>query len=504
MARPAAGRGVLPDSSHDAHRIQQRGTQQLLLARACFFASSYVVAAILARKLGPAEYGIYGVIVSQLLWVEIVVNAGVPGATSKLIADRRHDVSAVEASSRALVLGLSCVLLAVCWIAAPFAARVMQFPEGTMLLRIAALDLPFAALYAAYDGILSGRRRFGLLALALVTSGFAKLAGILVLVQVGLSVGRVLAVTVLSSMTVLVVLSIGHRFNGRGPRLATLRELALLAAPMGAYLIAGQVLVNVDLWLLKALWTGDPGIVGQYVASLNLARLLAIIPAVQAGVLFASVAWAVTSRDLPRARGHIQHATRFALILSTAALVILGLNGSEVLGVLFSSAYSPGQRFLWFQLTAFGLFALLDAWAHALMAAGRQWMVALALLTVVPIVSGACFVFIPSLGPIGGVMALLLGVAAATAVVGTLVFRQFGALVPPVTLVRVTAAAAAVGLTSMVVRVSSAAVLLKIAVLSAMYLAILHALGEITASDFKFVDGKPGTPATTPGEPSIL
>jgi hypothetical protein len=67
-------------AADDAHGRQRRGTQQLLLARVCVYASAYGVSAILARGPGTQEYGTYGVFVSQLLWLEIMVNFGTPAA----------------------------------------------------------------------------------------------------------------------------------------------------------------------------------------------------------------------------------------------------------------------------------------------------------------------------------------------------------------------------------------------------------------------------------------
>src|SRR5262245_30020825 len=113
-------------ADHEAHERQQRGTRQLFLARVFFFASAYVVAAILARNLGPADYGVYGVVISQLLWLEIVVSAGVPAAAAKLIADGRYDVGEVERSARTLLLGVSVLLFAICWYISPSLARLMQ------------------------------------------------------------------------------------------------------------------------------------------------------------------------------------------------------------------------------------------------------------------------------------------------------------------------------------------------------------------------------------------
>src|SRR5262245_60323998 len=144
----------------DATERQQRGTRQILLARCFFFGVGYLITAIAARRLGATEYGIYGVVVSQLLWLEIMANAGVPAATATLLAEPGADVDTVDSSAQVLLLVVSAALITMCWLLSPVVASVMHIPAGEHLWRIAVLDLPFAGIYAAYEGSFLGRRRF--------------------------------------------------------------------------------------------------------------------------------------------------------------------------------------------------------------------------------------------------------------------------------------------------------------------------------------------------------
>ena len=471
--------------SHDeAQDRQQRGTRQLLVAKGCFFISAYVISAILARKLGASEYGIYGVVISVLLWLEMLVHAGVPGATAKLIASSRHNPEDVERSARVLLLGLSVLLLGICWFLAPQVASLMRIPNGEVLFRIVIIDLPFAALYASYDGILYGRRRFGVIALAQVVYAASKVGGVIALIGLGFSVERVLVVNVLSTCVVCAVLTVRYRPKALKPIVGIMVETAGIAAPMALYLIASQVLVNLDLWSLKSLWKGDAEVVGQYVASMNLARILSVIPAAQAGVLFTSVAWAVASRDNLRARRHIHEASRFALVIAVAALVILGLDGSEVLSLLFSRPYAEGHRFLPLQLAGLGLFALLDVFSHALMAAGRQYLAAGALVTTVPLVWLSNYLLVPRFGALGAATSMLLGMAIGTGLTGAMAYRHFGSVVRLSTLIRVLVAALVVALLSATITVQGPVIIIKLAMLSSVYLFTLYILGEITWKDF--------------------
>jgi len=473
-------------SFDEAHEHQQRGTRQLLLARVCFFASAYVVSAILARKLGAIDYGVYGVVISVLFWLEMLVRAGVPGATAKLIADGRYDHCEIERSVRALLLGLSVSLFAVCWFLASQVASLMRIPNGEALLRIAIIDLPFAAIYASYEGIFYGHRRFGVIAVAQVLYAMSKVGGILALTSLGFSLEQVLVMNVLSTCVVCGVVTVWYRPDGFRPMPRIVAEITTIAAPMALYLFATQILMNLDLWSLNSLWKGDGEVVGQYFASMNLAKILSVIPAAQTGVLFTSVAWAVASCNMARARRHIHEASRFAVLTATAAFVILGLNGSEVLSVLFSKTYAEGHRFLPLQLAAFGLFALLDIFSHSLIAVGRQYLTAGALTATVPLVWLSNYLLIPRLGPVGAAASMLLGMAIGTALTGAMAYRYFGALVRFSTVIRVLVAAVVVGMASVAITVRGPLVIFKAAMLGGLYLIILYILKEITVRDFGF------------------
>jgi O-antigen/teichoic acid export membrane protein len=475
---------VVPDD--DAQERAQRGTRQFLLARVCVVISGYMATAILTRKLGPTNYGIYGVVMSQLLWLEMLTNAGVSGAIAKLMADNHHEHRQIECSAQTLLLGVSGLLFGLCWFVAPQAARLMRIPNGDVLFRIAILDLPFAAVFVSYDGILNGRRQFGTLARAYMVYGVTKLAGVVALIGLGFSIERVLVTFVLSTCIVCAGLIVLYQPRGARPTGRIVGQIATITAPIALYLVSGQVLLNLDLWSLKALWEGSGDVVGHYVASMNLSKILMVIPGAQAGVVFTSVAWAVASRDTARARLHIQDATRFAVIIATAAWVILGLNGSEVLSLLYSGAYADGQRFLRLQLAGLGLFALLDAFSQALMAAGRQWCVVGGVVLTVPLVWLSNYILIPRIGPLGAATSMLFGLVIGTALIGMMAYRQFGPLVRLSTLLRLLAAIGVVGVLSAASPVQGPVVLVKLVILGAVYLVVLYMLGEITSKDFRF------------------
>lgn len=476
--------GAPRQHSDEAHARQRRGTRQLLFGRLTFIASGYGVAVVLARALGPAEYGFYGVLMSLISRIELITGAGVPGATAKLIPDSGGNHAPIEASARFLLLMLALIAFGGCWVAAPWVERTFHIPGGALLFRVAALDIPATAIYASYTGSLGGQRRFGGIAVAQMIYGGAKLAAVLALLALGMSVTRALIANALGTVAACVYFLTRFPPQSFRPHSEVMRRLGAIAVPVGAYMIAAQVLGNLDLWALRVTWRGADEVVGHYVAALNIARTLAVIPTVQSGVLFASMAWALAARDEGAAHRHIQEASRFALLAAAAAWLVLGSDAAALMALIFSPPYAAGGSFLMLQLVGFGLYALLDAYAMCLIAAGRHWLVALSLLALVPAAWIANVLLIPRIGPVGASWALVLGMAAGAAIMGTLTYRRFGGLIAGRTLGRIAGAAAVVWMLGSLVPVAGPLVLVKMAVLAALYLGLLIWWGEVTPGDF--------------------
>jgi O-antigen/teichoic acid export membrane protein len=493
-----------PTKADEAHARQKRGTRQLLAGRISFIASGYVVSVILARGLGPGLYGYYGILVSLITRIELITSAGIPGAIAKLIPEHREDPTPVEATARALLVAIGLAAFGLCWVAAPLVEYSFNVPNATYLFRIAALDVPATALYVSYTGILGGHRRFGHLAVAQMVYAASKVIGVLILLKLGMTVGGVLLTNALATMVACAFLLLKFPPSGFRPRPEVLRRIGAVAVPMGTYLIAAQVLSNMDLWALQVMWRGPEEVVGRYVAALNISRTLTIIPSVQSGVLFASLAWALAANDIAGVRRHIQEASRFALIAAAGALVVLAPDASLLMSTIFSSAYAPGGRFLEFQLVAFGVYGLLDAYAHTLVVAGRQWLAAGILLCLLPAAWLSNVLLIPRVGAVGAAMSLALGLSAGVVIMGAVTWRRFGALVRLATLARVAlAAAVAVLVSETMAPVRGGWVVAKIGLIGFVYLGILVLSRELTAADLGM--GKapraPGPPDVPGGEP---
>ena len=457
----------------------------MLVARIVFLIAGFFVSIILARGLGPSEFGVYGVVMSLLLWVEMVLAAGIPNATTKVLHDYPDDSRSIEISAQLLLVTWSLFLFAVCWFVTPAVAEWLNISSGTTLLRLAILDIPLMAIYLAYQGILNGRRMFGLLSAGLIIHTTTKLLGILILLGLGLSVSGALIAHIAATVVVLVIMLVRYPISLSTPSPHIVRVMLGLALPMGGYLIAMQVLLGVGLWMLKALEVDLAESAGYYVAALNVTRIFMVIPSVMSVILFTSLAWALSRSDQRKVRDFVEGATRFALILLVPGCTLVVIDAEAIMVLLFSDLYRAGGTILRYQAIAFAAVAFFDILVHALMAGGALWKSAAIVVGLIPVVITLSWVLMGTMGGAGAALALAIAMLAAMLIASVLTFRRFGTLVRIATVLRVTVATALIALISTFVPAEGIWLILKLGGLLAGYLVLLVLIGEIGRDDLK-------------------
>ncbi|MGH8058854.1 MAG: lipopolysaccharide biosynthesis protein, partial [Candidatus Entotheonellia bacterium] len=408
--------------------LAAQGTLQLMLGRLALFGFGYLVTIILARRLGPVEYGVYGIILSVLVWVEQIGRFGIPEATAKLAPEDEARRPSVEQTAQTLLMLVFLCLFILMWLSAPTLARLFRIPEAAPLFRLACLDIPVSGLYFTYQGILAGRRDFGAISGGLALYGLTKLIGIAVALLVGLSIFGALMVNVAGTVGALLFLSVYVSHRSMRPSFAGTRIILPLALPIGVFLLALQILLNLDLWSLKILAPVGEEIIGMYVAALNIARMPALAFAVINGVVLPSLSLALARQDMPLAQRYVRGAGRFLWVTLLPSSALLALTAEDLMVLLYSSRYAPGASFLALQVFGFGLFGCAQVFSEMVVARGNPFVVAVGVLVHIPVALLLNLLLISHLGGIGAAAALLLTGLSLACIGGFWVYRRFGSL----------------------------------------------------------------------------
>jgi O-antigen/teichoic acid export membrane protein len=464
-----------------------RGAAMLMAAQLCLTASSYVVAVLLARWLGPADYGVYGIVYSVLLTVELIARLGIPQAVSKLIAEQPQGLPGLEATGVTLTLIVSLAVFVAFWFAAPPLAAAFHVRDGGHLFRIAALDIPLYSMYVMTDHILNGRRRFGVESAGIVLYSLSKLVGILLLHGFGLSIAGALLVNALASAVALAFLL---QRLGRSVLASTLRQwnpIFRLAVPVGVSLGGMQLLLSIDLWLLNVVGMGVPEEEkGLYVAALNLARMPNLLAFVMFAVLIPSIAHALATDDIASAQKSTRASMRFLTALLVPGCALVAVNARELMALLFSAPYADGAPLLVLLIFAQGLgYTMFNTLCGILIACDRQRAAAGIALGMLPAGVVVNVVLIGLWGAAGAAVAALSTLSTAGLLAGWFAERALGTLLPLSVLVRIIVASAPVVLLGGLIEAEDLALLLELGGLGLVYMALTIAFGLLTREDLK-------------------
>ena len=176
---------------------------------------------------------------------------------------------------------------------------------------------------------------------------------------------------------------------------------------------------------------------------------------------------------------------RFALIALVPAATLLALHAEGVVRFVYGEEYAGAGPFLALTAALFALAGLLDAWVHALMAAGRAGPVALLVGAGLPLAVLLDTWWIPRYGGRGAACASLVAVGLVTAGAIVLARARFGTALPLATLVRVALATAGIGALGWWIPSAGFGIALELGALYAGYAGLLVCLGEIRLEEIR-------------------
>jgi O-antigen/teichoic acid export membrane protein len=470
------------------------GAAWQMLGFVCLTGCGYIVAVVLARSFGPVAFGVYGVVYSVLMASEQILRLGVPQALTKLIAGSGTvDTAKLEATGVVLGLLISLAGFAVLWMIAPWLADWLKVENGSLLFRIAVLDIPFFGLYRVVVHILNGRRDFRTTGKVTCAYALTRTLGIILLVVTGsLSIEGALLVNVIASMVGLLLLLPRTGPLAFQPTLSERTQIMALALPILLSDVGIQCLLGVDLWLLSAFSTPlDAEIRGAYVAALSLARVPNLLTFVLASVLVPSIARALSTGDRDGAIRLVLGTTRLLTVLLLPCGALIVVNAGELMALFFSESYRPGGRYLALLILAQGLgFTFLGALQAILIGTGDAASAARRILIGLAVAVALNLILIPLYGATGAAVAAILSFAFTVLLVAELVRRRMGVLLETRRALLALMASVLIAVAGWLIPATGLMVLLELAVLGIAYLGLGWILKLFDGSDIALLRGR--------------
>jgi O-antigen/teichoic acid export membrane protein len=480
----------------------------LTMGQGLLVAFGYAVHLVGTRVLSQADYGRFMTALSFSNWLHVALAALIVPGICKIVSENHRRLRVALATAVWWHWGVSLLLCVILLLGAGQLARLFGDAALTPLFLVTAVEILFFAGFALGIRLLGALRHFIGASVTMASYSLVRALGAVALLLAGVgAVGATLGLAAGSVVGGLVGMTLVMGLRRRiapEPYPPMLRRSMLWAMMTLPASVGVVTLTTMDIWFVKALMA-DPTVAGLYGAAFATSRLPAVLVQGLLGATFPRVSHALAEGRKEIARDVATKAMRFVMVVFAPVCVVTAATSRGIMTLLFGANYGEAHLLLTLLVLALCLSSMLKLMLELLAAAdhpGRRLAFVAGLL---PIAVALNILLIRRMGAPGAAFASLITMAAATLIGGMLVYRTLGALPPAVTALRCAVSAGIVYALGVMWEAEGIMVIVKVAVLSAVYLALLFATRELHGKDMRNIRRNiPGFAARSESGPARL
>lgn len=250
-----------------------KGIVQETLSKVVLAVAGFILNMVLARKLGPADYGVVGIILSIMFVFELFLTNGLRQAVSKILSSGQINTRELWRQSLLIQMVLSLFLVVLGLALLEPVARWLNIEEHKNMLYLVLAIIPLKGLFFLRLGFLNGQFNYKKHALANSLYSIFRLfiaLGLLYTTHDGIL--AVLGGTLIAFALALFFTGIEWTSPDSSASVSVRYLLGLTWGALVFYLLV-NVFTNIDVLLLRGLGSAEATI-GYYKANANIGSLL--------------------------------------------------------------------------------------------------------------------------------------------------------------------------------------------------------------------------------------
>lgn len=351
----------------------------LTIAEIFFNFSGYIIHSFLGRMLGPADYGRYGLVVTLTTMIIMLIGNGIPTAMSKYISglfeSRPEMVLGIKKQAAFLQFGLIGIVTVIFYLSAPALAHVLRDPTLTPLFRISSLIIPSFAAASFYLYYYIGIHRFNLQSTLKIVRSFARILFVIGLAYFfglkGSISGYILApATVFLTAWLIDKIYVDRQFTKDSKEIFEWKKLINYAWPVTLFMIFYEMLISMDLYLVKGLLESDY-LTGIYNASLTVARIPYYLFYALTLVMLPSISRTTAQNNFEETKQIMAKTFRLMFIILVPIIVLMAVYAEPLIQMFFGSNYSGSILPMQILVVGVGFLTIFYVISFALNGAGK-------------------------------------------------------------------------------------------------------------------------------------
>lgn len=309
--------------------------------------TSYIVHSGIGRILGPADYGRYGVVITLTTTIIILIGKGIPTAMSKYLSEIFESkpglipvIKRQAAISQTLLMsGVTLIF----FLLAPVFAYLLKDPTLTPLFQLSSFVIPTFALASFYFSYYTGIHKFKVQAFLLTLRSFSRVLFILglawLLIPRNLSLEGSIVGFALAPFLVYIGARIYDSFHPYEPQgNFDWKKLFRYAWPITFFMIAYELLITIDLYLVKGILVSDY-LTGIYNSAITVGRIPYYLLYALTVVLLPTVSKATSNKNDAETKKLVSQSLRLMVMFLFPTCILMSIYSQPIIQIFYSKRF---------------------------------------------------------------------------------------------------------------------------------------------------------------------
>jgi O-antigen/teichoic acid export membrane protein len=345
---------------------------------------------LLARFLGPAEYGVYSFIISFLIWIELLLISGIPQGINRYTVSHRNDSLLILKAGNILTAFISISLFIFFTILSIWLIRIFKLDGYGFIFIISFLDIFFYGFYFNYFKFQNGLFNFDKEFIIKLVYSLSRLFCILILLYLLKSVLAGILSNILASIFGLLAgICICHK-TGRVLNInfentkeilnAYLNKIIKYSIPTTLFILSFSLITNIDLWMIKYLYKNET--LGFYGCAKFVAMSLIFISYGFSTALFPQFVKNFKDKNMGLFNHHIKQTLKVHIVLLIPAVIILTFYSKYFVKIMFGERFLPSAHLLNILLMAYWFLGIYFFFSNIFLATEKNCYIPIAVSSI--------------------------------------------------------------------------------------------------------------------------
>ena len=452
-----------------------------------FVITSYCIYLGLGRILGPAEFGIYGIVTSFISILTIVLASGPQQAVAKFVSEDGSAFRVIRRGALRLQVIFGAATFFICFSGAGIISSLLNDPSLKSYMRVASFVCLFHPVSAVFLGVLNGLRRYGTQAVmdslyslfrAMVIIGFAFLSA---------SALSALWGFVISAVVFSLILYLLWGRNGGEGRFEW-KSFLQFVLPFTLFILVTNLILNIDLLMLKALSPRSLSNLysGYYTAATTLARIPYFFTSALSLVILPLVSRATSLKDHESIKRYVVSSLRYTLILLVFLSFLIAPTAKGLVEFLYSGDYLPASESLSILIFGIAFFSLFFILTTIVSAAGKPKVCLYFALIVLFLDIWLNYLFIPRYEMKGAALATTISLCVGVLGISLYCRKGFKTFLPCLSILKILLSGILIFVVAKLFSINGFLIILFYITLFLIYVLSLFIMGELRKEDFLY------------------